>query len=418
MNNGPVVIIGGGIAGLAAALELTRNNFSVILLEAKDRFGGRIHTIQDHGVPIELGAEFIHGRSKALLQAVQRANLSTQPVADANRVFENGKFYEIKIWDIVSRVLNRMDTHKPDRSVDAFLAGQAIDEPTRRLVKHFVTGFDAAHTDRISAHACRRAEYFAEQMSLEKQLRVTDGYSALVEYFVREIQAGGGRPIPKTKTRHVRWEKGNVEVLARQGNRDEIFRAPAAVITLPVGVLKTGDVTFEPALPDKIEAANGLEFGNVVKLVFQFKKSSWDDFGFIHVPDAPISTWWSDPRGPILTGWAGGTDADALLNFSTDQLCDIGLDILSKIIFDSAPVHLLRQRLLVVHYHNWADDIEIRGAYSYIPINGLDLPKLLAAPVANTLFFAGEATVTDAQTGTVFGALETGLRAAMEILQR
>lgn len=312
--------------------------------------------------------------------------------------------------------MHRIDFRKPDSSIDAFLAQQPLDERTRTLVRNFVTGFDAAHTDCISAHACLRAEYSGEQIELDREWRVADGYAALVEYFAREIQARGGRLITGAKVKRVSWENGEVEVRARSGRRDEVFRAGAAVVTLPVGVLKKGEVKFEPSLPDKFEAANGLEFGNVVKMIFHFKKSSWDDFGFIHVPDAPIPTWWSDARGPILAGWAGGTHADALLKFSTARLCSTGLEILSKILFAGAPVSVLRRRLLAVHYYNWARDRDIRGAYSYIPVNGLDLPKLLAAPVAGTLFFAGEATVMDAQTGTVFGALETGQRAAREIL--
>jgi monoamine oxidase len=77
---------------------------------------------------------------------------------------------------------------------------------------------------------------------------------------------------------------------------------------------------------------------------------------------------------------------------------------------------LLRARMVNSYFKNWAADAEIRGAYSYIPVNGLELPKLLAEPVKETLFFAGEATISDAQTGTTFGALESGLRAARQIL--
>ena len=337
-------------------------------------------------------------------------------VADTYRTFENGKFQDIRTWEIISAVLNQVDIHRPDCSIDAFLDQQPLDQRTRAIVRNFVTGFDAAHSDRISAHACRRAEYSGEQMNMDQQARVAQGYSALVDYFVREIQARGGRLIADAKVRCVRWEEGKVEVLARQGSRHEVIRAGAAAVTLPVGVLKTGDVIFEPSLPDKIEAANGLEFGNAVKVIFRFKESSGGDFGFIHVPEAPIPTWWSDARGPVVTGWAGGTQADALLRFSADELCAVGLEILSKIVFNGVPISVLRQRLLAVHYHNWANDSDFRGAYSYIPVNGMDLPKLLAAPVAGTLFFAGEATVADAQTGTVFGALETGQRAAREIL--
>lgn len=416
MKRGDTLIIGGGISGLAAALELARNGVSTTVLETKRRFGGRIHTLAHNGVPIELGAEFVHGRSKPLLDSIQSAGLSTQTVPDIHRTFEHGKLHESKMWDIISDVLNRVDIRKPDCSMDVFVAQQPLDERTRMLVRNFVTGFDAAHADRISAHACRRAEYSGEQMGMDQQMRVAGGYSALVEYFLREIHAHGGRLVMGAKVKRIRWEKGKVEVLARKNGRNEVFHAGAAVVTLPVGVLKGGNVVFEPSLPHKIEAVNGLEFGNVVKLIFQFKDSSWDDFGFIHVPDAPIPTWWSDPRGPVITGWAGGTHADPLLRYSTYKLCTTGLEILSKVLFGGASVSVLRRRLLAVHYHNWAEDSAVRGAYSYIPVNGMDLPKLLAAPESGTLFFAGEATVMDAQTGTVFGALETGQRAAREIL--
>jgi monoamine oxidase len=411
-----VIIIGGGIAGLAAALELQKNNISTTVLEAKNRFGGRIHTIHHNGVPIELGAEFIHGRSKPLLKAIRNAKLSKQTVPDVHRTFEDGKLHESNIWGIISDILKRVDVRKPDSSIETFLSREPLDERTRDLVRNFVTGFDAAHADRISAHACRLAEYSGEQMDLDQQMRVAEGYSALVEYFVREIRARGGRLISGAKVSHVHWKRGNVEVVAAHNSRDEIFHADAAIVTLPVGVLKAGHVLFEPSLPDKIEAANGLEFGNVVKMIFQFKESSWNDFGFIHVPEALISTWWSDARGPIVTGWAGGTHADALLKCFTKQLRSTGLKILSEILFNGEPVRNLRRQLSAVHYYNWADDPDVLGAYSYIPVNGLDLPKLLGAPVGDTLFFAGEATVTDAQTGTVFGALETGQRAAREIL--
>jgi monoamine oxidase len=417
MKRGEAVIIGGGISGLAAALELARNGISVTVLEAKIRFGGRILTIRPNGIPIELGAEFIHGRSKPLLQAVEDARLATQTVPEGNRILENGKLQSIKMWDIISDVLNRVDFRKPDVSIEEFLAQQNLDDRTRNLVKHFVIGFDASRADRISAHACRRAEVSGEQMKMDQQLRVADGYSALVDYFVREIEALGGRLITDAKVRYVRWEKGKVEVLAKLDNGFKVFRAGTVVVTLPLGVWKAGEVIFEPPLPEKSEAVHGLEFGNAVKTIFHFKESSWDDFGFIHVPEAPIPTWWSDGRGPVVVGWAGGAHADALLGRSNDELCAMGLEILSKILFNGAPVSVLQQRLLAMHCYNWADDSEIRGAYSYIPVNGLEWPKLLAAPVDDTLFFAGEATVSDAQTGTVFGALETGQRAAKEILE-
>jgi monoamine oxidase len=411
------LVIGGGIAGLAAALELSRNKISTTVLEAGNHFGGRIHTLQPNSAPIELGAEFVHGKSKPLLAAIRHAQLATQTIPDKHRLFDAGKFREIKLLDIVSEVLNRIDTRQPDCSIEKFLSANAVEEPARGFVLNFIKGFDAANPEHISAHACRRAEYAAEQMHGETQLRVTKGYGSLVEHFTREIKELGGILATGTMVRRIGWEPGNVQVHVERHGRTETFFADTAIVTLPLGVLKTKHVLFEPAVPEKTDAIHCMKFGNVIKILFQFKDTTWNDFGFIHSFGEAIPTWWSDARGPILTGWAGGPMADALLKLTPAKLETLGLEILGRIVFDGASVSSLRKRLVASHYHNWTHDPLVRGAYSYIPVNGLDLPKVLAAPVADTLYFAGEATVTDAQTGTVFGALETGLRAARELLQ-
>ena len=410
-----VVIIGGGIAGLTAARELLRHDCTVTVLEAKDRFGGRIHTIREGELPIELGAEFVHGKSKPLLKAIRDAGLSTHEVPANNRIFENGKMRPIKIWDKVGEVMNRINPRPPDCSFEEFISRQKLDTRTRHLMLAFVQGFDAAHPELISAHALLKAERSAEKMEGEAQGRVNEGYSALVQFFEKEIRMRGGALVPNAPVRRVRWKSGSVEIIIRRAGSEEMFPAEAALVTLPLGVWKAREVQFEPSLAKKQEAADTLQFGNVLKITLVFRKQWWPkgNFGFIQAPKERIPVWWSDPRGPVLTGWAGGPIADALQTQSPTQLEALALSILRKIFGTGS----LRGQLVSSHCYNWANDPHIRGAYSYIPVNGLQLPKLLGAPVEDTLFFAGEATVRDAQTGTVFGALESGLRAAREILK-
>ncbi len=409
-----VVIIGGGIAGLSAANELVRRGCTVTVLEAKDRFGGRIHTLRDGEMPIELGAEFIHGRSKPLLRAIRKADLTTHEVAAGNQLFEKGKFQRIKLWDKVGTAMNRINPRKPDCSFREFLDREKPDARVKRLLAAFVEGFDAAYPERISAHALLKAEYSAEKMEGDWQGRVNEGYSALVEYFEREIRSRGGTLTTGALARRIRWKRGWVEVTFHRDGGEEMFPAEAALITLPLGIWKAREVHFEPALPEKQEAADQLQFGNVRKVTLVFREQWWKKFGFIHAFDELIPTWWTDARGPVLTGWAGGPKADAMASYSPAQLEMLALKILSKIFSKKA----LQRKLVACHTYNWANDPNVRGAYSYIPVNGLDLPKKLGAPIASTLFFAGEATVRDAQMGTVFGALESGLRAAREILAR
>lgn len=409
-----VIIIGGGIAGLGAANELLKNGCVVTVLEARKRFGGRIHTIRQGKLPIELGAEFIHGKNQTLLNAIRDAGLTMHEVPDSNQLFEKGKLKPIRVWDKVGAVMNRISPRGRDRSFKEFLDGLKCDERTRKLMTAFVEGFDAARTERISAHGLLAAERAAEQMSGDAQARVNEGYSALVEYYEQEIRSRGGTLVKDALARRVRWKPGAVEISVHRAGSGEMIPAEAALITLPLGVWKAREVLFDPALPKKQTAADAMPFGNVVKVTLVFRKAWWPkaNFGFIQAPDQSIPVWWSDPRGPVLTGWTGGPKADILPAQSPARLETLALTTLQNIFGATS----LRKKLVASHSYNWAEDPQVRGAYSYLPVDGLDLPKTLAQPVKDTLFFAGEATALDAQMGTVFGALESGLRAAKEIL--
>src|ERR1700722_2474157 len=199
-----VIIVGGGIAGLSAAHELVQNGCTVTVLEAKERFGGRVHTIRDGPLPIELGAEFVHGRSKPLLNAIRAAGLSMHEVPDHHLLFENGKLQPIEIWDTVGEVMKRIDPGAPDRSFKEFLDEQKCDERTRRLLTGFVEGFDAANIQRISAQSLLKAEHSAEQMEGDAQARVNEGYSALVGFLEKEIRSRGGTLVAGALARRIR----------------------------------------------------------------------------------------------------------------------------------------------------------------------------------------------------------------------
>ena len=411
-----VVVIGGGMSGLGAARELARQEMKVTLFEANSRLGGRIYTLKRGRRLIELGAEFIHGRSEPLLDLIRMAGLSTHKLPETNHILDRGKAKPLKLFAKVDALIGRVDLRKPDCSFQDFLETENVKEPLRGLAQGFAEGFDAAHAERISAHAMLRAQYSANQMEGEWQGRVNEGYGAVVRFLQRESERHGARLIMRAVVRSIRWKPGGIEVIWKQAGRARIAKADAAIVTLPLGVWQAGAVVFDPPLPEKQAIVRELRFGHVMKLIFVFRKRWWPEKirGIIQAPAEPLPTWWDDPRGPIFTGWAGGPRAEAISSLSVKRLERLGVETLSRMFSQSA--QFLRKQLLSVQVHNWTQDPHIRGSYSYIPVNGLDLPGALAAPVADTLFFAGEATVTDAQTGTVFGAYETGLRAAREVL--
>jgi len=414
-----VVIVGGGIAGLSAASELARRGVRVTLLEAKERLGGRIHSLYGTDCPIELGAEFIHSHSEPLLRALRRAGLALQPVAERHHIFDSGKQQPKDLWESMDGLIKRIDPLKPDCSFRQFINRQRSTLHVPRLhalTLDYIEGFNAADSKRISAHAVLEAQLSEEDMELARELRVKQGYSALVDALEREIKAHKGVLVKNALVGRVRWRHKAVELQVRHGRKLRTHTAEAALFTLPLGVWKANAIRFEPTLPQKEAIARALEFGNVMKVTFQFRQQKWlpPEIGFVHALEAPLPTWWTHPSSTLLTGWAGGPRADALLAMPLATFQTFALECLARIVSDNAAA--LRKQLVAAHTWNWAKDPHIRGAYSYIPTNGLELPQLLGAPVQRTLYFAGEATASDAQMGTVFGAFESGLRAARELL--
>jgi monoamine oxidase len=407
-----ILVIGGGVAGLAAALELARAGKPVLVLEANHRLGGRIFTQHSGRTPIELGAEFIHGGSDSFWKAVRAGRLKTFKVPNRFQRFENGAFRKLDLWSEVEKVMKQIDPDAPDESFARFLAKQKHSKSTKQLVTHFVEGFDAADPRKIGIHGLAAGD--EEENPGEHQFRIRRGYSALVDWLERTAKNLGVKIKKNTVVKTVRWKTGNVRVIARQKGKPTAFEGQAAVIALPLGVLKNGRVRFEPPLRDKQRAIDRLQFGNVLKVILKFKRVFWKprNFGFIMAPDESIPTWWSDDRGIVLTGWVGGPGADERRSIS--RLKSEALRIVAKI-FNVTPA-FLKQQLVEMRTHDWRKDKFIGGAYSYVPVNGVNLPKSLAASVQHTLFFAGEATASTTQPGTVHGALDSGLRAAKEIL--
>ena len=144
----------------------------------------------------------------------------------------------------------------------------------------------------------------------------------------------------------------------------------------------------------------------------------WRDLSFFRVPGAPVPVWWTKLplRTTILTGWVGGPAAERLAGLSEEEVCELALASLGQA-FGRSPDEL-RGELRSCHHHDWSSDPYARGAYSYVPVGGLGAHAVLARPVDDTLFFAGEATHEGGDTGTVHGAIETGERAARLILER
>jgi monoamine oxidase len=188
-------------------------------------------------------------------------------------------------------------------------------------------------------------------------------------------------------------------------------------------VIKANSVAFSPSLPEKQKAMSFLEMGPVIRVSLCFATKFWQDdpemadLSFLFTDDPEFPTWWTSNSlpYPIFTGWAAGPNAGAHTGRSHDEIIHSAVRALARILeLDESK---LRRQLSGTYVHDWQEDPFSRGAYSYASVGGFDAAKTLAAPVAETLYFAGEATNFEGYNGTVHGAMATGFRAAGELLQ-
>ncbi len=407
-----VAIIGAGAAGLAAARVLSGAGKRVCILEARPRAGGRIHTLHvgDLPLPIELGAEFIHGESETTFSIVDAASLVACELPDDHWWSRDGKREEIPdFWGRIDKIRGKIGSLRRDVSFAEFLRTQKLPPRMRELACNFVEGYHASHADRISARVLRKADQEQEEPGGNRQFRIAAGQDALIEWLragldPQKIDLRLSSPVAE-----VAWSKGAVVIDGR-------IRAKAAVITIPIGVWKAGVIRFDPALTDKEKALEMIEAGHVVKIAFRFRERWWDDVNFLHSNHRFMPTWWTSApvRSPVLTGWAGGHAADAMLAEGEEARVERAVEAMSAAFGVSQKK--IESLLVGTFSHDWQKDPFSRGAYSYAAVGGEDAADALAKPVRQTLFFAGEATSSD-QTGTVAGAIESGFRAAREALR-
>jgi monoamine oxidase len=426
------LIIGAGAAGLAAASELVANGRHVLLLEARERLGGRILTDRTTvaPVPIELGAEFIHGESPVLLRWLAAAR---DVAIDAPR----------ERWMVQGRGLRRADVRlkalkhafgrlappRRDMSFAEYLERhrRSVPPAIRELARMMVEGFDAADATRISAREVLD-EWSGPVAADAPTFRPARGYDALMESIRNTLPAERATLQFGTVVRAVAWTRGRVTVEAQRHGEPIRFEAARAIVTLPLGVLQLPAasphaVRFAPALPAKRRALAWLAAGPVVKVVMQFARPFWAEVddqryrnaAFFFAPRATFPTFWTSLplRTAVLVAWCAGSRAQGLIGSNRDE-------ILASVVASLRTVfgrRNFRSMLESVSWHDWQTDPFACGAYSYVMTGGARARHALAAPVEDTLFFAGEACDAEGEAATVGGALQSGVRAARRLLE-
>jgi len=423
-----IIVVGGGAAGLAAARALAETSARAIVLEARDRTGGRVlsRSLASLDVPVELGAEFIHGDAPETSAYLREAGLAKVETADESWACDaNGALVQTDDDFTSVDIFERVRSLARDESVDTFLR-RFEDDPELRTEAHraraFVEGFEAADPTLASARA------IADELGSgtdSTSSRPIGSYAPLFDYLEKRCESAGVDLRLGTVVRRIARDRGRVTVEGSDaaGNPFALV-ARCAIVTASVGVLRaeSGGISFEPPLPDEKQIAlRGIEMGHAVRVALAFRTPFWErlrdgryrDAAFFRCEGAFNAFWTQIPqRGRSIVAWAGGPRATALDRRSADERIALALDAFGDLF---AERDLARREFEGGETHDWSRDPFARGAYSYVATGATEARAILGAPIGGTLFFAGEATATDGQCGTVSGAFATGLRAADEV---
>ena len=417
-----VIIVGAGIAGLAACRYLAEHGVDAQILEARDYCGGRIRISHDLGIPVGQGALFIHGIENnpvAALAETFHAELQVTDWLKSVTYDRHGKLIPPEITQefrvffnaVLEQAKQMAVASKQDMSlasaISEFINPDNLSELEQDLLEgrnKFFEGYVGA-----SSHALSARHWDQDEGWPGDNVFVIDSYENIIKGLAEACSVKLNMPVNK-----INLLDNQVEVVTATAN----YFADAVIVTVPLGVLKHGDIEFNPPLPfAKQKAINHLNMGLLDILNLRFSRAFWPreshSMNFSGFNDLSFSSFFNLHHfieEPVLIGFSGGDKAAHLENFTDAEIIEKTMSDLKKVFGNSIP-HPESYCL-----SRWGKDTYSYGSYSYTPINssGIDYEEL-ADPINNLIFFAGEAT-DPRHPATTHGAYLSGIREAERII--
>lgn len=432
-----VIVVGAGVAGLACGESLARAGVGVVILEASERLGGRIWTDYSlaGGAPVETGALMIHGRHVATQRWIRELGCHARslPVLQRSVFFRNRRPATLPTM--------ALPFHPTFGSRAVLQAGWSIPRATRRVASENLTfaelmdqmgvvpgarsiatflhaHINLADPDQVGARALGQEEPLSQEGWIH-HFQVVEGYSEMVRRRAHQLS---DKIRVGSRVCAIRTRPNGVEVEFETRGRRGSLTARAAVVTVPLGVLKANLIEFDPPLPEeKRRAISAIGFGPVMETVLRLRggnlRNRLGDYAMLW---GNTSTSFDRPfvglqgRPDILSAFTAGREAGRRSARPDREVLDDTLAELQSFLPSSLQVGEVETYLI----RRWPQNEFVRGGYSFLP-PGTDVSQreVLAASVDGRLFFAGEATHAAGEPATVHGAIETGYRAAEQALQ-
>jgi monoamine oxidase len=398
-----VAIIGGGAAGVAAGRHLHDAGIDCLIIEARNRLGGRAFTETHLGCPIDLGCGWLHSADKNEWTRIAKAqgrkiDETPPPWARSSLGFKPGEQHDYReAFDEFEARVSKLARADRDVALSAALEPNGRWNGLIGAVVTFISGGEAGEVSALD---------YENYAHTDVNWRAVEGYGAVI------AKHGEGVPVAlESVVRRIDHSGKRLVIETAKGT----ITADRVIATLPTTVLAEMEGLFKPALPDKIDAARNLPLGLDDKLFIaldrpeEFEKDS-RLFGAKN--DSKTAAYHIRPFGrAMIEGFFGGANARELEAAGEGAFFDFAVSELTAILGND-----FAKRIKPITIHRWAADPFARGAYSYAVPGKVDCRAVLAAPVDGRLFFAGEAC-SKHDYSTAHGAYRTGIRAAEEVMK-
>jgi monoamine oxidase len=415
---GKVAVIGAGISGLYAAYLLREMGAQVTIYEATSVHGGRLRSFTGFGdFPMEEGAERIVGNKSSWYDAAKSTGASLAEVSAPEYYFVNGQ------WKSESQVAQDSDFLKAkeilqdiqsysggDTDAEVFGTVSGISESWKHVLDAWTGTYHGTTANKIGILGIQEKNQLRSAGTEEYIVRdrsMLEIVEAKFSSIINSIEYN-------TPIANVNYTDSNIVLTAENG---DTYTTQRVIVTVPVTMLMQSGITFTPILPTLHRQSIGkigMDFG--VKVHLQFSNIFWPQNAGKMIMPGLMPVFWPAGNGRsaennILAGVAFGDQAEALHDLGADMLPAILAQLDACFGEGVASGSLINSRIT-----DWGAERWFRGAISYPKLYTTDARGILAEPVANRVFFAGEATHPKGHFGTVHGAMETGLRAAKEVL--
>lgn len=420
-SSSKVIVVGAGFSGLAAARTLRDAGEQVIVLEARDRIGGRVWTSRLwKDAPMDLGGSWIHGLDgNPLTRLAKEAGAQLVETSEDSAVFylPGGKIAGdadearlAKIEALIERALDRADYGRAEdgqtlkEAIEQELGDRELSKADRQALDFWVN--TAIETEYAGDWGEMSAGYDDDEGFGGAEAVFPQGYGVLADHLARGLEIRHGHKVRKIDSRG----EGVVVETEKHGR----FSADAVIVTVPLGVLKRGQIEFLPGLPEKHQRAlQGLDMGVLNKTILRFPKIFWPkEADWLAYAAEKRGQWtsffnlWRPSGQPILMGFNAGAYGREIETFSDKEIVAGAMSTLKDIFGNNIPQPKDWQ------LSRWASDPFTYGSYSFLKPEATRRTRAdLASPVSDTVILAGEAT-SPSYSATVHGAYLSGVGAA------